>query len=357
MRKMFLGFLMVLLTLPTLITPTAATAQAGGSRQLANGQALTWTDFYELDQTTVVTGDGYDIVDLNSPLGIVRVASTNFPASGAELRNVVIEDLQAGLTLQQVDRGDYDNVSYSLDTTNLEGTEVGIFTLVVQGPNSTLLTMLITPVAIFGLEMEIAQVDVTIGGTGIFQGVDAPVMQQRLTSATGIAAADPGAPTPATTQLPNSVVIAASGVEVRYSNDWTVQSQAAESVQLATTGPLVVVSGVLNLATLQPGTTAMAVAQALVATPDMAGSEIVQALDLENGRKLLVILDRDPTGDLYMIYDITPGGASSTAYLLVVDVATVAEGVDLAQGTIQIGGQPVLQNVEQLVPAIFTPGA
>lgn len=404
----------------TMAAPASAMAQpAAGSWQLSNGQTLAWSDFYELDREFLVTGDGFEILDLLSPVGIVRVISTSFAASGAEVRNIAVEDLETTVQLQQVDRGEYDNVSYSLDTTNLEGVEVGIFTLVVESGATTLLTMLISPVEVFQFEMEVAQVEVTIGGSGIFDGVDAAGMQQHLTNATGVAlipvtdpaptsvptTPSPAVPTPTlappvptptpvvvqptqsagtgtlitdlnsglggeqtssgeigdpSTPAPNgttsnSVAIASSGAEIRYSNDWSVNLEESSRVQLATNGEPWVVAAFLHLEGGIPGGSAMVLAQSLLETPDLVAPEIVEALNLENGRVLIVLVDHDPAGEIYMIYDIVPGATTTTASLLVVDVAEVGSAVELAQSTLQVDGRPVFENVQQTVPGIFTP--
>ena len=418
--RILLSIVWVVAMTLSLSTPMSTAAQAAGSWQLSNGQTLAWSDFYELDQEFLVTGDGFEILDLLSPVGIVRVISTSFAASGSEVRNIAVEDLEASVQLRQVDRGDYDNVSYSLDTTNLEGIEVGIFTLVVEGGSSTLLTMLISPVEVFQFEMEIAQDEVTIGGSGIFDGVDAAVMQQHLTNATGVAlmpvndpAPTPAPPTPtpavpAPTPTPapanptptpaptasagsgslitdlnsglggeepspdqdggqptpaasgstsNSVTIASSGVVIQYSGDWSINIEEASRVQLISNGEPRVVAAFLDLDTGISGGSAMVLAQSLLETPDLVAPEIVEALDLENGRMLIVLADRDPAGEIYMIYDLVPSGSTITASLLVADVAQLGPAVDLVQSTLQVDGQPVFVNLQQIVPDIFTPGS
>jgi hypothetical protein len=127
-----------------------AAAQVGpGSRVLANGQVLTWSDFYELDQTTVAVVDGVEFVDLYSATGWFSVITTNFPAYGNVLRDLSVQDLQATVPLRQIDRGDYNNVSYSLDTTIYQGVDIGAFTLVLDQGGYAQLTMVVAPVTTF----------------------------------------------------------------------------------------------------------------------------------------------------------------------------------------------------------------
>jgi hypothetical protein len=169
----------------------SAAAQVGpGSRVLANGQVLTWSDFYELDQTTVAVVDGVEFVDLYSATGWFSVITTNFPAYGNVLRDLSVQDLQSSVPLRQIDRGDYSNVSYSLDTTIYQGVDIGAFTLVLDQGGYAQLTMVVAPVTTFQYELQIAQKELTIGGGGVFQGVDAVKMQGILTRATGVPLAD-----------------------------------------------------------------------------------------------------------------------------------------------------------------------
>jgi hypothetical protein len=181
------------------LTAMPAAAQVGpASRTLINGQVLNWSDFYELDTTTVAVFDGIEIVDLYSATGWFSVISTNFPAYGNVLRDLSVQDLQTQIPMRQIDRGDYDNVSYSLDTTNYQGVEVGIFTLVLEQANYAQLTMIVAPVATFQYEMQISQAELAIAGSGVFKGVDPVVMQGHLTRATGVPLADLNAPTTTT---------------------------------------------------------------------------------------------------------------------------------------------------------------
>lgn len=164
----------------------SAAAQVGpGSRVLANGQVITWSDFYELDQSTVAVIDGVELIDLYSATGWFSVITTNFPAYGNVLRDLSVQDLQSTVPLRQIDRGDYSNVSYSLDTTIYQGVDIGAFTLVLDQGSYAQLTMVVAPVTTFQYELEIAQAELTIGGGGVFQGVDAAKMQSILTNATG----------------------------------------------------------------------------------------------------------------------------------------------------------------------------
>jgi hypothetical protein len=200
------------------------------SRVLANGQVLTWSDFYELDQTTVAVVDGVEFVDLYSATGWFSVITTNFPAYGNVLRDLSVQDLQSTVPLRQIDRGDYNNVSYSLDTTIYQGVDIGAFTLVLDQGGYAQLTMVVAPVTTFQYELQIAQKELTIGGGGVFQGVDAVKMQSILTSATGVPLADLNAG--------NTTTVAPAPVQQAPVAQQPVQQQPAQ--QPAQTGQVAV---------------------------------------------------------------------------------------------------------------------
>jgi hypothetical protein len=199
----------------------SAAAQVGpGSRVLANGQVLTWSDFYELDQTTVAVVDGVEFVDLYSATGWFSVITTNFPAYGNVLRDLAVQDLQATVPLRQIDRGDYNNVSYSLDTTIYQGVDIGAFTLVLDQGSYAQLTMVVAPVTTFQYELQIAQAELTIGGGGVFQGVDAVKMQSILTNATGVQLVD--------LNSANTTTVAPAPVQQQPAQQQPAQQQPAQ---------------------------------------------------------------------------------------------------------------------------------
>lgn len=425
MRKLrartWLSIIGMLLMTITLVAPQSAAAQAGGSRQIINGQTLSWNAEWALAPDVSFVDQDIELVGLTRTQTVVGYGATSFPAPGDQVRDVLLDAFTSEAALQQVDRGTYENVSYSLDISPADGFTLALFTLVVEGANSTSLAVLIDEVSTFQSAMEGAQGGITINGTPIFDGVDAAVMQQHLTAATGQPAGgnaptptpapptpappaptptpEPIAPTPtpattqptqstgtgtllddlnsglggqqptpaqttgqqqttATTGAPaNSVTIASSGVEIRYSDDWSINLEEPNTIQFGSTGSLWMVTTFFGLEGAGPGETAQELAENLLTIPDLVAPEIVEALDLENDRRLIVMVDRDPVGDVYMIYDSIPGPTATTAFLLVVDTATVGTAVDIAQATLQIDGQPVLPNVQQIVPSIFTPGS
>lgn len=219
----------------------SAAAQVGpGSRVLANGQVITWSDFYELDQSTVTVVDGVELIDLYSATGWFSVVTTNFPAYGNVLRDLSVQDLQSSVPLRQIDRGDYSNVSYSLDTTIYQGVDIGAFTLVLDQGSYAQLTMVVAPVTTFQYELQIAQEQLTIGGGGVFQGVDAVKMQSILTNATGVRLMDLNQQNSNTTVIvvPGGGQTAQQPTQPQTTQQQTTQQQPAQTGQVAVQQPV-----------------------------------------------------------------------------------------------------------------------
>lgn len=405
----------LVMTMALAVSQTAA-AQSGGTKQIVNGQTVTWSAEWSLDPEIGYVDQELELVALNRAQSILGYGATSFAVPGNQLRDVLIEGFTSEAVLHQVDRGNYDNISYSLDITRGTGFTLALFTLVIERPTTTTIAILIDDATQFQPAMQAAQAGVTIDGTPIFNGVDGAVMQQHLTNATGEAPGStttpeapqvtpappqptpetvaptptPTAPAPdtadgtgsllgdlnsglggqqsapqtgggeqapATTGSPaNSVVLEQSGVEIRYSDDWSINIEESSRIQFGSSGEVRAIVAFLDLPGLGVGSPAMELAEGLLSTPELVAPEIVDALDLENGRKLIVMVDRDPAGDVYMIYDITQGATATTAMLLVVNVDSIGPAVDLAQSTLQVDGEPVLVDIQEIAPAIFPSG-
>lgn len=312
-----------------------------------------------------------------------------------------------------MDRGDYDNVSYSLDIATTEGLRLGLFTLVVEAAGGTLLSLLIAPVQGFQEEMESAQASITLDGSGIFEGIDAEVMQGFLDAAvppdggtlppnplptvppapTAVPTA-PALPTLAPTQtataggslvggineqlsrgaateqagiptsspgstgqsatFPNSYTIPLNGNVVTYSDDWTAIESGQDTVRLANPSLGASVS-VLELPDNLPQLAdAQSFAASLLETPEFVNSAVVEALTLDDGDRWILVFSEPLADDiLYLIYEVVGSETGTTVISISVNEQDLEAAVDLATGTVQVNGKPVFADVKQQVPGIF----
>src|SRR5680860_1530545 len=88
--------------------PTGVSAQTETSRTLVGGQTIAWTDPWKLNSELTTSGDGFDLLAVETLLGLVGVGSYGYPIAGSEVRDIAIEAFAGEVGLRQVDRGDYE---------------------------------------------------------------------------------------------------------------------------------------------------------------------------------------------------------------------------------------------------------
>lgn len=417
--------------MPTILT---ASAQDGGSQQVATGQTVTWTSDWTLDPELSTTGAVADQLVLGRDDALVGVGGTSYIASVSELRDSAIETFDWKGTLRTLDRGEYGNVSYSLDVSTAEPAgPIAIFTLIKEHAISTSVAVLIAPVADFGAAMEAAQAGLQINNVQLFVGVDGPGMQQYIEDTIGTAdpldglstptqatqevpteaatedvETQPGqvVPTPAPTQpaevaatdvpaestpttddgeglvgdldaglgeatpvpdvatpvveegaaLTNTHVIPSNGVELAYSADWEVENESDTSVQLGSVVSPVMFLNVLDMGSYSSTPDAMSIATAVLDDPSLEGAEIVEAIDVDENRKVFVLVEPDPNSDVYLIYDITLSTESTIGQVVTISEEELEAGIDLVSSTVELNGQPVFADFREIVPSLFVAG-
>lgn len=364
MRNGVFGCGAVALMLAMLLCPGAASAQSAGSEQIVTGQTLTWTAEWAPEPDVSVSEGNLELFALSSGSAVVGYGGTAAAVPGDQLRDVLLEGFATEGALKEVDRGEYDNVSYSIDLTGSGDVALAIFTLVVETPTSTTISVLIDGPAKIETAMTAAQAGIKVDGAPIFQGVDGAKMQQTITAASGAAplAETPGAP--AQTPRPgaggapaSAVALASSGVELRYGSEWSIQEQDDASISLATASEPVALLTVLDLGPVSGAMDASTLAAAVQGqVTSLADAEVVSALNPTANRVVIVFRDPETSGILYRIYDIDVSAVSTTAVTLVVGERDVDTAVALVGRSIQVGGKPVMVDVKQLVPQLFTTG-
>src|SRR5680860_554590 len=122
--------------------PTGVSAQTETSRTLVGGQTIAWTDPWKLNSELTTSGDGFDLLAVETLLGLVGVGSYGYPIAGREVRDIAIEAFGGEVGVGQVERGDYDRGSDSLGVAGGDGFAFGLFTVVVESATGALLSIL-----------------------------------------------------------------------------------------------------------------------------------------------------------------------------------------------------------------------
>lgn len=378
-----------------------ASAQTGGSKQIVTGQTVAWEPGWVQETDVSIVEQDLELLALSKGSAIVGYGGTSFPVSSNEVRNVLLEGFESESATQQIDRGDYDNVSYSIDLATTEGVTLAIFTLVIENPSTTSMAVLLTTPSNFATAMTDAQASVTIDGTPIFQGVDATQMQQTIDAAgQGSGAVEtetsdpapsptpdsgggglgdlgsainsgqttpgtqPADPTPATggqtaaAGPANAHVIPASGLEVRYSDDWTISASDDTNVRFQAASQPVIVSVVWVSDDVTTTSAPRAFANSLIQTDTFAGATLVDAVTVEDGVRWLIVISQVVEGqEMYFVIEATSqatGGATLTS--VITPVTNVPSALLAVPDSIQIAGQPPILDAASYVPALQAPG-
>lgn len=370
-----LSLIGAMLLVLTMSVPQAG-AQAGGSKQVITGQTVAWgADWAPVPEVSIADAN-VELLALSRGASIVGYGGTAFPVGASQVRDVLLEGFGTDQDMQQIDRGTYDNVSYSIDLSTSESMTLATFTLVIENPANTTMAMLISAPADVEATMTAAQAGITVDGTPIFDGVDAAQMQATITAAQGSTAPTPppatpagglgdlgdaigGTPTPATGDQPGTapttaVTVASSGVEVRHSSDWGVERQDDTSVSLGTVASPPVLLTVLDLGPVTGGVDASLLASGLQGRIEsLADAEVMAALSPTPDRVVIVFRDPDGGDTLYRIYDIAIDPTATTAVTMIVGANDLDAALALVSTTIEVGGQPVMTDLRSLVPEVF----
>lgn len=156
----------------------------------ATGDEIVWGDPWDFDDEISDTGDGFEIVALNAELSSLLISVLPNGLDIEESRDIVLEEFAAGTDqFATIDRGAYENISYSLDLANVGGTELGAFTLFRGGTGNTPTFAYIFIGSIQGFSDGFAssQQEITIAGDPIFDGVDGEGLQALLEANEGAA--------------------------------------------------------------------------------------------------------------------------------------------------------------------------
>ncbi len=164
-----------------------------------SGAVIEATSPWELDPDASASGDGYDIIGLASASDSLLISFLPADVNIQDAQTMVLEDFASSFdAYEQLDRGSYDDVSYSLDIANQDGVEFGVFSLFLAGRASGFVEyyMYMAPAASFADGLAVAQESVRIDGTSVFEGVEGDGLQQMLDDNAGITG---GSSTPSTT--------------------------------------------------------------------------------------------------------------------------------------------------------------
>lgn len=148
---------------------------------MASGETITWSGDWGYDkESSTAKADG-EVIALSSDTGAALFSYLPLGINKNSARDRILGSFaQSADAFVQVDRGSYDNVSYSLDRANLSGNELGIFTLFIERKDNVFVSLFMSPISLFQQGLATAQSDIQVEGSGVFAGIQPAGLQDAL---------------------------------------------------------------------------------------------------------------------------------------------------------------------------------
>lgn len=185
---------LIALLLMVTVSSGVATAQAESYEFETSGQVITWEAPWVQDEEFTFVEDDVESVGFSQGLSILSVFSipNSFPIE--ESRDIVLEAFEESFeNFTQIDRGSYDNISYSLDVTEIDGIRFGLFTLFRGGSGDvpTNAYTFISEQSAFANDLVSAQDSFLVDGSPIFTGVDGQGLEDQVRAVEAGTGAEP----------------------------------------------------------------------------------------------------------------------------------------------------------------------
>lgn len=188
-RRLLTVMLVGMLALAGVLAPAPLAAQAQTVTSNLTGSTISYAQPYTVDtenQSSDANMEMYIFV------GQVDLLSVGFMSPMLDI-NMARDSFLQGFfgemgTAVTIDRGDYGNVSYSLDMMDVDGFEMAVFTLFLseRSHGYSEFYVFVAPPSVFGATMQTAQNSISVDGTAAMNGVDATAMGNMVTANIGI---------------------------------------------------------------------------------------------------------------------------------------------------------------------------
>ena len=188
-RRVITFALVAMMMFASLLSPTPTAAQSQSIQSNLTGVTITYGPPYELQEDGRYSDD---VMETMMFLGTADVLAVGFMSPLIDLngaRDILLDALFGDIgSAATIDRGDYTGVSYSLDMLNIDGLEMGVFSLFMnqRSHGFSEFYVFLAPPAFFGNAMQTAQNSFSIDGAQLMNGVDPIAMGNMVTANIGI---------------------------------------------------------------------------------------------------------------------------------------------------------------------------
>jgi hypothetical protein len=205
--RFLFAFGVILAGIMSPLVATIASAQGAQTFQSPmTGMTIQATGPWTIETDSVLSEDGIESITVMGQYEFMQVWFMPGGIDLVEARDVILDSYATTFgSFVEIDRGAYGNVSYSLDMTNSEGIEFGVFSLFLGQRDSGFVEYYVYfgAVPTFASGFASAQQNVTVGGTAVFGGVDGTGLQNLLVANAGVTGASTQTQAPPPTQVPN----------------------------------------------------------------------------------------------------------------------------------------------------------
>ena len=159
----------------------------------ASGERYTWTNGWTYVADNSSDEASSEVISLESDYASVLFSYGPLGMNMDSARDQLIASLlDVADDSVEVDRGAYNNVSYSLDKLLVSGVELATFTLFIERSSDIQITMVIGSAAFFAQGVDTAQAGISIDGSPILPGIQGSGLQAALDGSPTLSADDSG---------------------------------------------------------------------------------------------------------------------------------------------------------------------
>ncbi|MCO5215055.1 MAG: hypothetical protein M9950_02720 [Thermomicrobiales bacterium] len=215
LRLSLTSLLVVMMLAGSVLVPGAAAAQQQSFVSQLTGVTITYNSPYQPISDLYYVDENMEMIGFAGSADILAMGFLPALIDLNGARDVFLDGLFGEFqAIVNLDAGNYDGVSYSLDIANVDGVEMGVFSLFMNKRSHGFaeFAIFIAPPVVFGAAMQLMQNSITIDGVGLMRGVNPTVMGEMVlanvgvtggTAATDVTEIQQSTEQPTTTHHPN----------------------------------------------------------------------------------------------------------------------------------------------------------
>ncbi len=189
LRLSLTSLLVVMMLAGSVLVPGAAAAQQQSFVSQLTGVTITYNSPYQPINDLYYVDENMEMIAFAGSADILAMGFLPALIDLNGARDVFLDGLFGEFqAIVNLDAGSYDGVSYSLDIANVDGVEMGVFSLFMNKRSHGFaeFAIFIAPPVVFGAAMQLMQNSIAIDGVGLMRGVNPTVMGEMVLANVGV---------------------------------------------------------------------------------------------------------------------------------------------------------------------------